>query len=42
MLTKKALRPEMASSMSVGREGAICEYDEIMHISPGSNDDARL
>jgi hypothetical protein len=33
MLTKKAPGAETASSMSVGREGAICEYDEIMQIS---------
>jgi hypothetical protein len=33
MLTEKARRPKAASSMSVGREGAICEYDEIMQIS---------
>jgi hypothetical protein len=35
-------RPEHASSKSFGREGAICEYDEIMQILPGSSDDARL
>jgi hypothetical protein len=35
-------RPEQASSMSVGREGAICEYIEIMQILPGSSDNALL
>ena len=28
--------------MGFGREGAICEYIEIMQILPGSSDDARL
>jgi hypothetical protein len=28
--------------MSFGREGAICEYIEIMQILPGSSDDALL
>jgi hypothetical protein len=28
--------------MSFGRGSAICEYDEIMQILPGSSDDARL
>ena len=28
--------------MSFGREGAICEYDEIMQILPGSSDNALL
>jgi hypothetical protein len=28
--------------MSIGREGAICEYIEIMQIPPGSSDDAVL
>jgi hypothetical protein len=28
--------------MGVGREDAICEYDEIMQILPGSSDDAPL
>jgi hypothetical protein len=34
---------KQASSMSFGREGAICEYmDMIMQILPGSSDDAFL
>jgi hypothetical protein len=28
--------------MGFGREGAICEYIEIMQILPGSSDDATL
>jgi hypothetical protein len=28
--------------MSIGREGAICEYIEIMQIPPGSSDDVVL
>jgi len=28
--------------MGFGREGAICEYDEIMQILPGSSDNALL
>ena len=28
--------------MGFGREGAICEYIEIMQILPGSSDDALL
>jgi hypothetical protein len=28
--------------MSIGRQGAICEYIEIMQILPGSSDDAPL
>ena len=40
---KAALKgPKRASSMGFGREGAICEYDEIMQILPGSSDDAVL
>jgi hypothetical protein len=35
-------RPRQASSISIGREGAICEYIEIMQILPGSSDDALL
>jgi hypothetical protein len=30
------------SSMSIGREGAICEIEKIMQILPGSSDDAVL
>jgi hypothetical protein len=35
-------RAKQASSMGFGREDAICEYDEIMQILPGSSDDALL
>src|SRR3981189_1850323 len=35
-------RARQASDMGSGREGAICEYDEIMQILPGSSDDALL
>jgi hypothetical protein len=28
--------------MCIGREGAICEYDKIMQILPGSSDEAAL
>ena len=28
--------------MGIGREGAVCEYIEIMQILPGSSDDAPL
>jgi hypothetical protein len=35
-------RAKQASSMGFGREGAICEYDKIMQILPGSSDDAVL
>jgi hypothetical protein len=35
-------RASWASSMGFGRGSAICEYDEIMQILPGSSDDARL
>jgi hypothetical protein len=35
-------RAKQASSMGFGREGAICEYDKIMQILPGSSDDALL
>jgi len=34
MLTKKAPRPETAPSMSIGRKGAICEYEKTMQIPP--------
>jgi hypothetical protein len=33
-------RASRASSMGFGRGSAICEYDEIMQILPGSSDDA--
>jgi hypothetical protein len=35
-------RAKQASSSGFGRGGAICEYDEIMQILPGSSDDAVL
>jgi hypothetical protein len=35
-------RARRASSIGFGREGAICEYIEIMQILPGSSDDALL
>jgi hypothetical protein len=35
-------RARWTSSMSIGRQGAICEYIEIMQILPGSSDDAPL
>src|SRR5450755_2352836 len=35
-------RAQRASSISIGREGAICESIEIMQILPGSSDDAPL
>src|SRR6185437_9747224 len=31
-------RPKQASSMDIGREGAICEYIEIMQMPPGSSE----
>ncbi len=31
-------RPRQASSMDIGREGAICEYIEIMQMPPGSSE----
>jgi hypothetical protein len=31
--------PDTASSESIGRGRAICEYDEIMQILPGSSND---
>ena len=30
------------SSMSIGREGAVCENDKIMQILPGSSDNGLL
>jgi hypothetical protein len=35
-------RARQASSIGFGREGAICEYNEIMQILPGSSDNALL
>jgi hypothetical protein len=35
-------RAARASDTGFGREGAICEYIEIMQILPGSSDDALL
>jgi hypothetical protein len=35
-------RATQASGMGVGRGRAICEYDEIMQILPGSSDEAVL
>jgi hypothetical protein len=32
-------RARQAPSIGFGRGGAICEYDEIMQILPGSSDD---
>ena len=43
MLTEVALKGRDArSSTGIGREGAICEYIEIMQILPGSSDNALL
>jgi hypothetical protein len=33
---------QRASSMGIGREGAVCENDKLMQILPGSSDDAPL
>jgi hypothetical protein len=35
-------RARQASSRGIGRGRAICEYDEIMQILPGSSDNALL
>src|ERR1700730_10527721 len=35
-------RARQASSIGFGREGAICENDEIMQILPGSSDNGLL
>ena len=35
-------RAARASKNSFGREGAICEYIEIMQILPGSSHDSQL
>jgi hypothetical protein len=35
-------RPKRASSIGIGRGRAICEYDEIMQILPGSSDNPLL
>jgi hypothetical protein len=38
----RSQRAKQASSMSFGREGAICEKDEIMQISPVRATERRL